>query len=158
MLNPGLPIAFLLSISPPQATQAQPPEDHPTHAFVITGAGRFAQAADTASISREGDMARMRVLQVADKDFHVGQIPYWGGWSWWAFDCAARTADRLDFASVREGGTEGPSTPENQPAFPIAPGGDADELAAVACAPQPPPAQAATVQDAVALGHAAIGD
>lgn len=128
------------------------------HAFVITGAGRFAQAADTASIARDGDMARMRVLQVADKDFHVGDTPYWGGWSWWSFDCAAHTADRLDFASVRVGGAEGPAMPETQPAFPIVSGGDADELAAVACAAQPPPAQALTIDEAVALGRTAIGD
>ena len=60
-----------------------PPATAP-HAFVITGAGRFAQAADLASLTRDGDTARMRVLQVADRDFHVGQTAYWGGWSWWA--------------------------------------------------------------------------
>ena len=128
------------------------------HAFVITGAGRFAQAADTASITRDGDVARMRVLQVADEDFHVGDVAYWGGWSWWSFDCAARTADRLDFASVRAGGAEGPAMGENQPAYPIVAGGDADELAAVACAEEPPASQAATLEDAVRLGRAAIGD
>lgn len=130
----------------------------PPHAFVITGAGRFAQAADTASIIRDGDVARMRVLQVADRDFHVGGVAYWGGWSWWRFDCAARTADRLDFASVREGGAEGPTVAENQPAYPIVAGGDADELAAVACAEEPPASQAATLEDAVRLGRTAIGD
>lgn len=126
------------------------------HAFVITGAGRFAQAADTASIVREGDVARMRVLQVADKDFHVGDTPYWGGWSWWSFDCAARTADRLDFASVRVGGAEGPSMPETQPAYPAAPGGDAAELLAVACAAVPPRATADTVAEAVRQGREAL--
>ncbi|MGQ2991517.1 MAG: hypothetical protein ACT6RD_13200 [Brevundimonas sp.] len=132
--------------------------DSQSHAFVITGAGRFAQAADTASIVREGDTVRMRVLQVADKDFHVGDVAYWGGWSWWRFDCAARTADRLDFASVREGGIEGPAMTENQPAYSIVSGGDADELAAVACAAEPPASQAVTLEDAVRLGRAAIGD
>ena len=144
----GVLIAALLANAP----QAQ------SHAFVITGAGRFAQAADTASISRDGDTARMRVLQVADKDFHVGDVAYWGGWSWWSFDCAARTADRLDFASVREGGVEGPSMADEQPAYPIASGGDADELAAVACAAEPPASHAATVEEAVRLGRAAIRD
>lgn len=128
------------------------------HAFVITGAGRFAQAADAASVVRDGDRARMRVLQVADKDFHVGDTAYWGGWSWWSFDCAGRTADRLDFASVREGGAEGPSMADEQPAFPIVSGGDADELAAVACATETPTPQAVTVEEAVRLGRAAIGD
>ena len=128
----------------------------PEHAFIITGAGRFAQAADTASITRDGDVARMRVLQVADKDFHVGDVAYWGGWSWWAFDCAANTADRLDFASVREGGAEGPSMPETQPPYDAAPGGDAAELLAVACATTPPQATASTVPEAVRQGREAL--
>lgn len=128
----------------------------PEHAFIITGAGRFAQAADTASITRDGDVARMRVLQVADKDFHVGDVAYWGGWSWWAFDCAANTADRLDFASVREGGAEGPSMAETQPAYDAAPGGDAAELLAVACASTPPQATATTVAEAVRQGREAL--
>lgn len=150
MIASGVLIAALLAGVPQTETQA--------HAFVVTGAGRFAQAADTASITREGAVARMRVLQVADKDFHVGETAYWGGWSWWRFDCAARTADRLDFASVREGGVEGPAMADNQPAYPIVSGGDADELAAVACADEPPASHAATVEDAVRLGRAAIGD
>lgn len=148
MITSGVLIAALLATAP----QTQP------HAFVITGAGRFAQAADTASITRDGDLARMRVLQVADRDFHVGDVAYWGGWSWWSFDCAARTADRLDFASVREGGAEGPAMAENQPAYPIVAGGDADELATVACAAEPPAPQAVTLEDAVRLGRTAIGD
>ena len=36
----------------------------------------------------------------------IGGVAYVGGWSWWRFDCAARTADRLDFASLRADGTE----------------------------------------------------
>ena len=148
MIASGVLIAALMASAP----------HSPPHAFVITGAGRFAQAADTASITRDGDVVRIRVLQVADQNFHVGETAYWGGWSWWSLDCAARTADRLDFASVREGGAEGPSMPDDQPAYPIVSGGDAEELAAVACAAEPPVSQAATVEDAVRLGRAAIGD
>jgi hypothetical protein len=136
---------------------AQTPSPSP-HAFVLTGSGRFAQMADAASITREGDTARMRVLQVADKDFHVGDVAYWGGWSWWAFDCSGRTADRLDFASVREGGAEGPAMADNQPAYEAAPGGDAAELLALACAPERPAAQAMTVAGAVTLGRQALTD
>ncbi|MGA0546137.1 surface-adhesin E family protein [Brevundimonas sp. VNH65] len=132
------------------------PGEVPRHAFVITGAGRFAQAADTASITRDGDISRMRVLQVADKDFRVGETAYWGGWSWWRFDCAANTTDRLDFASVREGGAEGPAMADNQPAYDAAPGGDAAELLAVACAASPPPATATTVVEAVRQGRTAL--
>lgn len=132
--------------------------DQPPHAFVLTGAGRFAQMADAASIVRDGDQARMRVLQVADRDFHVGDVAYWGGWSWWSFDCAARTADRLDFASVREGGAEGPAMPDIQPALPAAPGGDAAELLDLACAAAPPASVAATVEEAVRQGRAALAD
>ena len=141
------------------AVQVGPAPHAPTlHAFVITGAGRFAQAADLASLTRDGATARMRVLQVADQDFHVADTAYWGGWSWWSFDCVAHTADRLDFASVREGGAEGPIMPDNQPAYAAAPGGDAAELLAVACAPDRPVGQAVTVGEAVRLGRAAIAN
>lgn len=133
------------------ALQAQP------H-LVLTGVGRWAQFADVASIAPDGDGVRMRALQVAEADFTAGGKAYWGGWSWWRFDCAARTADRLDFASVAIGGAEGPSTPETEPPFAIAPGGDADELAAVACAAAPPPADATSVEAAVAMGRARLAD
>ena len=81
----------------------------------------------------------------------IGGVAYVGGWSWWRFDCAARTADRLDFASLRADGGEGPRTPENAPPYPIAPGGDADELAAAACAEAAAPIGAA---QAVRVGRA----
>lgn len=150
MTTSGAPVAAMVAAWLATVPQTQP------HAFVVTGAGRFAQAADTASITREGAVARMRVLQVADRDFHVGDTAYWGGWSWWRFDCAARTADRLDFASVREGGVEGPAMADGQPPFDAAPGGDAAELLAVACAASPPTATATTVADAVRQGRAAL--
>lgn len=41
---------------------------------------------------------------------------------------------------------------------PLAPGGDAAELAAVACASTPPPPDAASVAQAVALGRARMDD
>ena len=91
-------IALLLAFADPQ--------------LVETGVGRFAVYADVASIERHGDLARMRELQVTEAGFKVGDVTYVGGWSRWVFDCRARTADRLDFASLREDGTEGPATPD----------------------------------------------
>lgn len=123
--------------------------------LVETGIGRFAVYADAASIEREGDVARMRSLQVAEAAFHVGDVAYVGGWSRWAFDCRAGTADRLDFASLREDGVEGPSTPEPGPPYPAAPGGDAAELMAVACADDRP-TQTMSVDDAIRAGRAAL--
>lgn len=141
----------MLLITALVALQAQP-----THAFVVTGTGRFAQVADAASILRDGSKARMRVLQVADSEFTVAGTHFWGGWSWWSFDCKLRTADRLDFASVREGGLVGPLMADDTPAHPIAPGGDAEELARLACSDQLPAIQARTLEDAVRLGRQAM--
>jgi hypothetical protein len=101
--------------------------------LVETGVGRFAQFADVSSIEREGDLARMRSLQVTEEGFRIGEALYVGGWSRWAFNCRTRTADRLDFASLRADGVEGPATPDPAPPYPAAPGGDAAELLAVAC-------------------------
>ena len=126
------------------------------HAFILTGAGRFAVMADVASIEPDGDGVRMRAFQVAEPGFAVGDTAYWGGWSWWRFDCAARTADRLDFASVRETGQEGPAMPDAAPAYDAAPGGDAAELLAVACSPALQSSGVRTLEEAVALGRAAL--
>ncbi len=125
--------------------------------LVLTGAGRFAVFADLASIERDGDIARLRAFQVVEPDFTAGGAAYWGGWSWWRFDCAARTADRLDFASVREGGADGPATADDAPAYAAAPGGDAAELLATACSP-PDRVDATTLLEAVRLGRAALAD
>src|SRR5687767_746940 len=125
---PAILIAALL-VAPACAETQQGPR------LVLTGVGRFAVLADLSTISRHGDQVRMRSLQVTEEDFEAGGQTYWGGWSWWSFDCAARTADRLDFASVREGGAEGPATPDTASAYAAAPGGDAAELLAVACDP-----------------------
>ncbi|MCV0413935.1 MAG: hypothetical protein K5831_03545 [Brevundimonas sp.] len=125
--------------------------------LVETGVGRFAQFADVASIEREGDVARMRSLQVAEEGFRVGEALYVGGWSRWAFDCRARTADRLDFASLRADGVEGPATPEPAPAYDAAPGGDAAELLAVACG-EARPRETLSVDQAVRRGQAALSN
>lgn len=128
------------------------------HALVLTGVGRFVVFADSATIMRAPDGVRMRSLQVVEEDFTVGTTRYWGGWSWWRFDCAAGTADRLDFASVAVGGAEGPATTEGQPAYPAAPGGDAAELLAVACGTAEAKVVATTVEDAVRIGRAAMAE
>jgi hypothetical protein len=145
----------LMLPAPACAEPAPPPPEGPR--LVLTGVGRFAVLADLSTVSRDGDAARMRSLQVTEEDFTAGGQTYWGGWSWWAFDCRARTADRLDFASVREGGAEGPSTPDAAPAYPAAPGGDAAELLAVACDPASAgEADADNLADAVRVGRAAL--
>lgn len=152
-MNSALTAAILAGLLLTAPAQAQPAEPR----LVLTGVGRFAVLADLSTIAREGDRVRTRSLQVAEDDFSVGGQTYWGGWSWWAFDCAGRTADRLDFASVREGGAEGPSTPDDAPPYPAAPGGDAAELLAVACDPASVgEADADTLADAVRIGRAAL--
>ena len=138
--------------------QDLPPEPPAVHALAMTGVGRFAVFADLATIQREGGVARMRSLQVVEEDFTVGTTRYWGGWSWWRFDCAAGMADRLDFASVAVGGVEGPAMPEGQPAYAAAPGGDAAELLAVGCGIVEPEVVAVSVEDAVRIGRAAMAD
>ncbi len=128
-------------------------QTQPAHAFVVTGSGRFAQVADAASIMRDAAIARMRVLQVVDSRFTVGGTHYWGGWSWWSFDCELQTADRLDFTSVREGGLEGPTVADEAPAYPIEVGSDAEELAKLACSDTPPAVQPRTLEEGVRLGR-----
>ena len=147
ILLPAL-AAFVLS----QALTAAP------HSFSLIGVGRFAVLADIASRSSGPDGVRMRALQVSEEAMQIGSARYIGGWSWWQFDCQARTADRLDFASLKDDLSEGPITPEHQPPYAISPGGDAAELFAVACEGLTPPLEATTVQEAVALAHRAMGD
>ncbi len=137
-----------------QADVPAPPE----HRLFLTGVGRFAVFADLASIEREPEVVLMRSLQVVEADFTVGTTRYLGGWSWWRFDCAGGMADRLDFASVTVGGAEGPSTPEGQPAYAAAPGGDAAELLAVACGAVEPEVVATTVDEAVRIGRAEMAE
>jgi hypothetical protein len=136
-------IALLLAFAEPQ--------------LVETGVGRFAIYADVASIERDGDTARMRELQVTEAGFKVGDVTYVGGWSRWAFDCRVHTADRLDFASLREDGTEGPATADPAPAYAAAAGGDAAELLAVACGHVPARAPI-RLDEAIRRGQAALKD
>ena len=128
------------------------------HALVLTGLGRFAVFADAASLTPDGDGVRMRSLQVSEEDMIISGVAYAGGWSWWRFDCAAQTADRLDFASLKADGTEGPITPEKAPPYAISPGGDAAELAAVACSREPRTADALSTADAVRIGRERMKD
>jgi len=114
---------------------AEPAQQQDGPRLVLTGVGRFAVFADVSAIGRHGNEVRMRSLQVTEEDFTAGGETYWGGWSWWTFDCRWSTADRLDFASVREGGVEGPATLDTDPAGEA----DADNLA-----------------DAVRIGRAAL--
>jgi hypothetical protein len=135
--------------------EAPPPE---VHQLVLAAVGRFAVFADIATVTRGPEGVRMRSLQVVDEDFAVGTKRYWGGWSWWRFDCDAGTADRLDFASIEAGGREGPVTPDTTPASPTTPGGDAAGLAAVACGAGTEPGDATTLEAAVALGRTRLAE
>ncbi len=128
------------------------------HALVLTGEGRFAVFADAASITPADDGVRMRSLQVSEEDMIIGDVAYSGGWSWWRFDCAGQTADRLDFASLRADGVEGPITPESAPPYAISPGGDAAELAAVACGAETRAADAVSPAEAVRIGRERMKD
>lgn len=134
--------------------QAQEPERR----LVLVGHGRFAVFIDLDSIRRDGPAADARALQVAEEGFMAGDRPYWGGWSNWRFDCEAQTTQRLDFASVSEGGLEGPATPVDSPAIAAAPGGDAHELMTVACNPADAAADARSVKEAVILGRALMAE
>ena len=125
--------------------------------LVPTGVGRFAVYADVASIERTGDVAHMRELQVTEAGFKVGDVTYVGGWSRWAFDCRAGTADRLDFASLRADGTEGPATPDPAPPYEAAPGGDAAELMAVACG-EAAARETLRLDEAIRRGQSALAD
>jgi len=126
--------------------------------LLLTGVGRYAVFADLSTRTRSGDQARLRSLQVVEPGFEVDGRAFWGGWSWWAFDCAARTADRLDFASVSEGGVEGPAMPDTDPPYPAAPGGDAAELLTVACSETRTGPVFTAVASAVTAGRRALAD
>ena len=140
-----LSLLLLLSLEP-----AQPP-----HRFVYLGADRFAHYADLASLEPEGAGGRIRVFQVVEADFRAGDAPYWGGWSWWRFDCGAEgQIDRLDFAAVREGGVEGPLTADDAPPRAAVQGETGFELVVAACNPGDYDTDATTLEEAVAEGRA----
>ncbi|MFS0710329.1 hypothetical protein [Brevundimonas phoenicis] len=132
----------------------------PSAQLAFTGSSRFAVFADIASITTEPERSahtvRMRSLQVSREDMLIGGVAYVGGWSWWRFDCAAWTADRLDFASLRADGTEGPVTPERSPPAVIAPSQDASALAATACGEAFPAVEATSARAAVWIGRARL--
>lgn len=137
-----------LSVTPAEAQEPR---------LVLSGVGRFAVFVDLSTREVRGSQVRVRALQVAEPGFQVEGQPYWGGWSWWTFDCEALTADRLDFASLLAGGTEGPSVAEDQPPFPVSPGGDAQEMLTVACADTAPEGPSfGSVEAAVEEGHRRI--
>lgn len=148
-------LASLIALlaSPVAAQDAEP------HHLVLAGAGRFAVFADLTSVQPDGNGIRMRAFQVAEEDFEVAGQAYWGGWSWWRFDCENRMADRLDFAAVKAGGAEGPATPDPAPAYDAAPGGDAAELLEMACRPPVPWRDGhETLEAAVRAGRAALAE
>lgn len=125
--------------------------------WVLTGVGRFAVFADLDSIRRDGDMAWVTSFQVVEEDFSIDGRTYAGGLSHWAFDCAARMADRLDFVALNTELGFGEGTAERNPAYPAAPGGDAAELLVVACDPASAgEADADNLADAVRVGRAAL--
>lgn len=134
------------------------PQEDPGMELVLTGVGRFAVFADRASITADQNSVRMRSLQISEDDMVIGDVAYTGGWTWWRFDCAGRVAQRLDFASLRADGSEGPATPDDSPPLPIAPGGDADELAAIACEGIAAPVIARTTAQAVQAGRLCMTD
>lgn len=122
----------------------------------LVGVGRFANLVDMASLKSGSDSVEIRSLQVSEKDMLIGDKAFIGGWSWWRFDCARRTADRLDFASLTSDLIEGPRTPENQPPFPASPGGDAAELLAVACTEVELPLGTTSLSEAVRIAREAM--
>jgi hypothetical protein len=139
--------ALTLMLSPP----AEP------HRFVYLGSGRYAQYADMASLTPEGDGGRIRVFQVVEPDFTAAGARYWGGWSWWRFECGAGgQVDRLDFAAVREGGAEGPATADPAPAYEAIEGGDAFEMVVAACNPDDYDVDFTTLDAAVTHGRAQL--
>ena len=154
----GLAALIAVGLSGPAVARTAEPSPAPEHGFVLTGAGRFAILADQMTIVRDGDSVTMRAFQVTEPGFTAGGHSYWGGWSKWRFDCVAETADRLDFASVREGGVEGPTTPDSAPAYHADPGGDAAELLAVACSTDARSPDVFTRVEAVRLGRAALAE
>lgn len=155
----ALPLLLLCALFAAPAT-ARPQDEHAgEHRLVLTGVGRFAVFADLVSLERDDDGLKMRAFQVTESDFEIAGQAYWGGWSWWRFDCAARTADRLDFAAVKAGGAEGPATPDPAPPYEAVEGGDAAELLAAACDPASVGDRGvSTLGDAVRVGREALAN
>lgn len=148
----------MLAILLAAALQTAAPQPS-NHDLVLSSVGRFAVFADRASLRREGEMVTVRALQVVEPGFEAGGRAYAGGWSNWRFDCAARTGDRLDFASLAEDGTEGPATPDSTPPAPVSPGGDMGDLFDIACGGAAAAAETVTTMAAaVSLGRARLAE
>ncbi|MEG1453245.1 hypothetical protein [Brevundimonas sp.] len=147
-----LALAATLSVTPALAEETAPQQ------LMLSGQGRFAQFADMATRTTDSDgKVRMRVLQLSTEAMVIGSHTYVGGWSWWQFECKANgphTGYRQDFASVRDDGHIGPATPTRDQPMPLAPGGDAAELAAIACGDIEPRLDATDVASALALAKA----
>ena len=116
--------------------------------------GRFVYFVDLNTVSREGPSARLRSLQMSDEPMLIDGKAYIGGYSHWQFDCEARTGRREDYASLRDDGTVGPVTPIRSQPIDLAPGGEAAELAAVACGEVAPSLDATSIEEALALTRA----
>lgn len=127
----------------------QPPETR----LQLVREGRFTYFADLDSLTREGDVARMRSLQLTDEPFAISDTNFIGGYSWWRFDCVRRTAQRLDYASLRDDKLVGPIMAIDGPEIDLAPGGEAAELATVACGIAEPRIDADTLDQAIALAR-----
>ncbi len=118
----------------------------------LTGQGRFTYFGDLDSVRPHTDgRASLRALQLNDEPMQIGDKRYLGGWSLWAFDCDNRSAQRLDFQSLTDDGQLGPATPTRTAPYPLAAGGDAAELAAVACRETETRVDARTLTEAIAL-------
>lgn len=131
-------------------TSGMSPEPSETRLQLVRE-GRFTYFADLDSLSRDGDFARVRSLQLTDEPVMLGGKGYIGGYSWWRFDCVRKTAQRLDYASLRDDMVVGPVTPITGPVIDLAPGGEAAELAAVACGLVELRLDARTLAQAIAL-------
>lgn len=155
IVNIGLSDMILLSalvLAHAPLEPAQPPQ------LGLVGLGRFAVLADISTRKAEGGTVVMRSLQVSEEDLLIGPKRYIGGWSWWRFDCADSTAERLDYASLTSDLIEGPQTPIGQPPYPISPGGDAAELFDIACGHTSLSQTVGSVPEAVTLARKAMAN
>lgn len=148
----SLMLATTLMATPVLAEQAA------SQHLMLSGQGRFAQFADVATRATDADgKVRMRVLQLSTEPMVIGPHTYVGGWSWWQFECkndGPHSGYRQDFASVRDDAQIGPATPTRDQPMPLAPGGDAAELAAIACGDTEIRLDATDLASAMALAKA----
>lgn len=150
----------MLSLMLATALMATPvlAEEAASQQLMLSGQGRFAQFADVATRTTGHDgQVRMRALQLSTEAMVIGPHTYVGGWSWWQFECkinGPHRGYRQDFVSVRDDGHIGPSTPTRDQPMLLAPGGDAAELAAIACGDIEIRLDATDLESALALAKA----